>query len=89
MNPKGFQAPSAGKAIPTPTGYAAFISAKLPLTLNYDNQFVLSLSQANAALSELSGLNRHLPIPHLLIALYVRREAVLSSRIEGTRARLV
>jgi Fic family protein len=49
---------------------------------------VLSLSRADAALSELSGLGRHLPNPHLLIAPYVRREAVLSSRIEGTRTTL-
>mgnify|MGYP001047156960 CR=1 FL=1 len=46
---------------------------------------VLALSQADAALSELSGVGRHLPNPHLLIAPYIRREAVLSSRIEGTR----
>ena len=88
MNPKDFRAPSAGKAIRTPTGYTAFIPAKLPPTLTYDDQFVLSLSRADAALSELSGLGRHLPNPHLLIAPYVRREAVLSSRIEGTRASL-
>lgn len=88
MNPKDFRTPSAGKVIRTPTGYTAFIPAKLPPTLNYDDQFVLLLSRADAALSELSGLGRHLPNPHLLIAPYVRREAVLSSRIEGTRASL-
>ena len=49
---------------------------------------VLALSRADAALSELSGLGRHLPNPHLLIAPYVRREAVLSSRIEGTTTSL-
>jgi Fic family protein len=49
---------------------------------------VLALSRADAALSELSGLGRRLPNPHLLIAPYVRREAVLSSRIEGTKASL-
>lgn len=86
MNPKDFRAPSAGKVIQTPKGYSAFIPAKLPPTLEYDNQFVQSLSRADAALSELSGLGRHLPNPHLLIAPYVRREAVLSSRIEGTKA---
>lgn len=88
MNPKDFRAPNAGKVIQTPTGYSAFIPAKLPPTLKYDNQFVLSLSRADTALSELSGLGRHLPNPHLLIAPYVRREAILSSRIEGTKASL-
>ncbi|MDH5427845.1 MAG: Fic family protein [Nitrospirota bacterium] len=88
MNPKDYRSLKAGKALRTPTGYTAFIPAKLPPTLTYDNELVLSLSRADAALSELSGLGRHLPNPHLLIAPYVRREAVLSSRIEGTRASL-
>lgn len=39
-------------------------------------------------MSELSGVGRLLPNPHLLITPYLRREAVLSSRIEGTRADL-
>ena len=88
MDPKDFHAPTAGKVIRTPTGYRAFVPATLPPTLKYDTQLVLSLSRADAALSELSGLGRHLPNPHLLIAPYVRREAVLSSRIEGTKASL-
>lgn len=39
-----------------------------------------------ARFSELSGLGRHIIIPHLLISSYIRKEAVFSSRIEGTRA---
>lgn len=46
------------------------------------------LSRADAALSELSGLGRVLPNPHLLISPLVRREAVQSSKIEGTQASL-
>lgn len=49
---------------------------------------VRELSRADAALAELSGLGRQLPNPHLLIAPWLRREAVLSSRIEGTKATL-
>jgi Fic family protein len=88
MNPKDFRAPAAGRAIRTRTGYAAFVPAPLPPELVFDNSLVLLLSRADAALSELSGVGRHLPNPHLLIAPYVRREAVLSSRIEGIRASL-
>src|SRR5438132_122119 len=88
MNPKDFRSSSTGKVIRTPQGYAAFIPAPLPPLLVYDDDLVLALSRADAALSELSGLGRHLPNPHLLIAPYVRREAVLSSRIEGTKASL-
>jgi Fic family protein len=39
-------------------------------------------------LSELSGLGHVLPNPHLLIGPLLRREAVQSSRIEGTQASL-
>lgn len=88
MNPQDFRAPHAGKVVMTPQGYAAFIPAPLPPTIEYGPELVLALSRADAALSELSGLGRHLPNPHLLIAPYVRREAVLSSRIEGTKASL-
>lgn len=88
MNPQDFRAPDAGKVVMTPQGYAAFIPAPLPPKIEYGQELVLALSRADAALSELSGLGRHLPNPHLLIAPYVRREAVLSSRIEGTKASL-
>jgi len=69
-------------------GYAAFLPTPLPPELVYDQSLVMLLSRADAALSELSGIGRHLPNPHLLIAPYVRREAVLSSRIEGTQTNL-
>ncbi|MBI4271468.1 MAG: Fic family protein [Candidatus Rokubacteria bacterium] len=88
MNPADFKAPEAGRVVRAPGGYHAFIPGPLPPRLTYDDGLVLALSQADAALSELSGLGRHLPNPHLLIAPYVRREAVLSSRIEGTTTSL-
>src|SRR6185436_11393602 len=88
MNPADFRAPSAGTIVQAPGGYAAFVPAPLPPVLVYEPDLVLGLSRADAALSELSGLGRQLRNPHLLIAPYVRREAVLSSRIEGTRASL-
>ncbi len=88
MNPSDFRDPSAGRVIQAPGGYVAFVPAPLPPDLVYDSALVRLLSRADAALSELSGLGRQLPNPHLLIAPYVRREAVLSSRIEGTRASL-
>lgn len=61
---------------------------RIPTPIAYDADLVLALSRADSALSELSGLGRQLLHPHLLIGPYVRREAVLSSRIEGTRASL-
>lgn len=88
MNPAEFHDPRAGTVVQAPGGYAAFVPAPLPPELVYDADLVLRLSRADTALSELSGLGRQLLNPHLLIGPYVRREAVLSSRIEGTRASL-
>lgn len=84
MNPEAFFAPEAGRVVRSPRGYFAFIPAPLPPAIRYDAELVLALSRADSSLSELSGLGRLLPNPHLLIAPYVRKEAVLSSKIEGT-----
>lgn len=88
MNIQDFHARDAGHFVQTPQGPPAFVPAPLPPHLIYDPPLVLALSRADAALSELAGLGRTLPDPRLLIAPYVRREAVLSSRIEGTQADL-
>ena len=88
MNQADFQSSQAGHIVYSPRGYWAFIPSPLPPSLQYDSQLVLALSRADAALSELSGLGRHIINPHLLISSYVRKEAVLSSRIEGTHAGL-
>jgi Fic family protein len=88
LNPKDFISPHAGRIVTTPQGYAAFVPAPLPPKIDLDMGLVKELSKADAALSELSGIGRQLPNPHLLIAPWLRREAVLSSRIEGTRATL-
>ena len=88
MNPADFRAPEAGRVTRARGGYHAFIPGPLPPKLAYPDDLVLALSRADVALSELSGLGRHLPNPHVVIAPYVRREAVLSSRIEGTTTTL-
>src|SRR6185437_2893332 len=88
MKTESFTSPHAGEVIQRLTGYRAFIPKPLPPQIVYDASLTLLLSQADAALSELSGLGRYLPNPDLLIAPYVKREAVASSRIEGTQADL-
>ena len=47
---------------------------------------IMLLSEADAALGRLAGAGRLLPDPHLLVNAYITREAVSSSRIEGTQA---
>lgn len=60
----------------------------LPPEINYDGELIRLLSQADRLLGELSGTGSLLRNPYLLIAPYIRREAVASSRIEGTQASL-
>ena len=55
---------------------------------HFDQLLVQTLSEADRALGELAGLGRTMPNPHLLIRPFIHREAVLSSRIEGTQADL-
>lgn len=88
MNPSNFRAPDAGRIHRSMDGIDTFVPAPLPPAITYEPALVMVLSHADAALSELSGVGRQLPNPHLLTTLYVQNEAVLSSRIEGTRASL-
>lgn len=69
-----------------PTGYWAFVPPPLPPDLEFDREIVSTLSPADRSLGLLAGAGNWLPNPHLLIRPFLRREAVLSSRIEGTVA---
>lgn len=89
MNPKDFVSSTSGKTIKVGQGnaaYWAFIPSPLPPSLPADWKTTKLISEADRSLSELSGLGRTLPNPDLLIAPFLRREAVLSSRIEGTQS---
>jgi Fic family protein len=77
-----------GKLVRIGADQHAFVPAPLPPTIEYDAKLVLALSRADTALAALDGLARQLPDPSTLVGPYLRREAVLSSRIEGTRANL-
>src|SRR5438309_914239 len=81
-------APGAGRTIPTSGGYAAFIPSPLPPVLAWSPRLVRALSDADRLIGRLAAEGVRLPNPHVLIRPFVRREAVLSSRIEGTRATL-
>jgi Fic family protein len=67
-------------------GYEAFVPATLPPRIDLTDELFRALSDADRALGELSGLGRTLSNPDLLINPFIRKEAVLSSKIEGTQA---
>ena len=77
-----------GRSIRTPQGYTAFVPDPLPPTLEWTPVLTRALSDADRLIGQLAGEGGRLPNPHVLIRPFVRREAVLSSRIEGTRATL-
>ncbi len=87
MNPEPFAKTTSGRIIKVgqgETAYWAFVPYPSPPAFSWDSELVRLLSDADRALGELSGLGRTMPNPHLLIGPFIRREAVLSSRIEGT-----
>jgi Fic family protein len=88
VDPTEFVAPEWGRAVrtPSPGSYVAFIPEHVPRELALTPDTVLRLSEADAALGRLAGSGRLLPDPHLLVSAYITREAVSSSRIEGTQA---
>jgi Fic family protein len=73
-----------------PTGYRAFVPAPLPPRppVRLDGELHLLLSRADRALGRLDGSVQTLPNPGLFVFMYVRKEAVLSSQIEGTQSSL-
>lgn len=86
MHPTQFSANSPGSCRKTLEGYFAYTPGPLPPDLPLDWELIGLISGANQALGELSGAGQLLPNPHLLIRPYLRREAILSSRIEDTHA---
>jgi Fic family protein len=88
LNERDFTKNASGHLVKTAKGFFSFVPNPLPPTFQYDSSIVMGLSRADTALAELSAFGTRLPNPHLLIHPYIRREAVLSSKIEGTQTRL-
>jgi Fic family protein len=77
-----------GHRVPLAGGAWAHVPAPLPPALEWTPALVKALSDADRLIGRLAGEGGRLPNPHLLIRPFVRREAVLSSKIEGTQATL-
>lgn len=88
MHPDDFTIRAPGRVIRQPRGFWAYSPDPLPPALEWTPELVAASSAADRALGELAGLGTALPNPHLLIQPFIRHEAVLSSRIEGTRTSL-
>lgn len=80
----------AGRYVRQPLGYFAFVPEDLPPRppIEFDPSLATLLSRADIAIGRLDGEIRNVPNPNFFVAMYVRREAVLSSQIEGTQSTL-
>ena len=85
MRPESFSSEARGAVRKDPTGFWAFHPAPLPRRLDLPQETVILLDEATGAVHRLGGVGRLIPNPHLLIGPHLRLEAVLSSRIEGTK----
>lgn len=81
----------AGYFMNSNVGYKSFVPAKLPPNppIQYDAELQKMLSEADRKLGRLDGITQILPNPELFVTMYVKKEAVLSSQIEGTQASFV
>ena len=79
---------AANNTPPSPLGAGPFVPPPLPPQLEWTDRIVRCLSNADRLIGELAGQGAQLLNPHILIRPFVRREAVLSSKIEGTQATL-
>ncbi|MEX2161094.1 MAG: Fic family protein [Anaerolineales bacterium] len=86
MDPKNFSANIPGRVIRSPKGYFVFVPNPLPPNLEWTGNLVSALSAADRNLAALAKVGASFPVPQALIQPIIRKEAVLSSRIEGTRA---
>jgi len=86
MRPEDFSASASGQLVRAPDGFWCFVPTPLPPSLTPSWSLTTRLSDADRAVAELAGVGGMLPNPHLLIGPFLRRDAVLSSRIKGTTA---
>jgi len=88
MNPNDFLKSVPGRLIKTSQGYWTFIPNPLPPQLAWSGALVTLHSEAERELARLALAGRDFPHPHILMRPFIRNEAVISSRIEGTQATL-
>ena len=88
MKQSDFSNNAPGRIIKTLKGYSAFVPDPLPPKVVWSNDLINSLSKADRSLARLAQVGNAFPVPHVVTRPFIRKEAVLSSQIEGTRTSL-
>lgn len=84
MKTSDFSKQASGKVIKTLKGYLAFVPAPLPPEVQWSDKLLAALSKADRSLVRLAEVGIAFPVPHVVVRPFIRKEAVLSSQIEGT-----
>jgi len=85
MKISDFSKNAPGEVVNTLKGYLTFIPAPLPPDMTWTNKLLAALSKADRSLVRLAEIGNAFPVPHVVVRPFVRKEAALSSQIEGTR----
>ncbi|MSQ25706.1 MAG: hypothetical protein EXR49_05465 [Dehalococcoidia bacterium] len=88
MNVAQFTDRSLGRLVKIAGGQSTFVPAPMPRAVTLSPRLVFLLDDASRAFATLAGAGETIPNPALLIQPFLRKEAVLSSRVEGTQASL-
>ena len=88
MKREDFKQSAPGRLIQTTTGYLAFVPSPLPPQIEWTDDLLAALSSADRSLAQLAEVGKTFPAPHVVVRPFIRHEAVLSSRIEGTQTSL-
>src|SRR4029077_1477162 len=90
MAPDRGREPRSGLFVPQRQGYSAFVPKPLPPEppIELEAELLTLLEHSGTELGRLDGIARVIPDPDFFVSMYVRREAVLSSQIEGTQSTL-
>ncbi len=84
MKPSDFVDNAPGKLVPTYDGALAFVPDPVPRSLDLDHLTIRLLADAENALGRLVGITGRLVNPYLVGSPLLHREAIVSSRMEGT-----
>src|SRR3972149_6375365 len=84
MKTTDFSKSAPGKVIKTLKGYWAFVPDPLPPSVPWSNKLMAKLSKADRSLARLAEVGNAFPVPHIVARPFIRKEAVWSSKIEGT-----
>lgn len=89
MKRSDFSERASGKVIQTLKGYLTFVPAPLPPEVQWSDKLLAALSKADRSLVRLAEVGGAFPVQHVVVRPFIRKEAVLSSQIEGTRTSFI